>query len=360
MVVPTAMPSWASILATLRLVNDHWIGSHADPGNNLWNRATYMSGNLALHRLTGDVGYLRYAETWAAQNDYQLNGGPTTRHADNHCAGQVYLELDALAPDPAKVQATIASLDAMVHGPLAGKVDDWWWVDALHMAMPTFVRGAARTGDDAYLSKVEELYRHTKSVRKLYAPEHGLWYRDGGFRPPAPGATSPNGKPVLWSRGNGWAFAALAKVLALIPRSKSRWPDYEATLRAMASSLRTRQRSDGFWNVNLADPAHFGGPETSGTAFFVYGLAYGMRSGRIDLFTYLPVAARAWNGMVATAVQSDGFLGHVQGTGSSPSSSQPVTASSTADFGVGAFLLAGSELAQLAWTRKPRPRTIRR
>jgi unsaturated rhamnogalacturonyl hydrolase len=80
----------------------------------------------------------------------------------------------------------------------------------------------------------------------------------------------------------------------------------------------------------------------------VYGLAYGIRTGIIDRATYLPVAARAWNGMVATAVHADGFLGFVQGVGYAPESSQPITTNSTADFGVGGFLLAGTELAKLS------------
>ena len=54
------------------------------------------------------------------------------------------------------------------------------------------------------------------------------------------------------------------------------------------------------------------------------------------------------NGLVKTAVHPDGFLGYVQGGGSNPASSQPVTYESNADFGVGAFLLAGSEVYKLA------------
>ncbi|MFD0070566.1 glycoside hydrolase family 88 protein [Streptomyces sp. NPDC127574] len=108
------------------------------------------------------------------------------------------------------------------------------------------------------------------------------------------------------------------------------------------------QRADGFWNVNLADPAHLPGPETSGTSFFLYGTAYAAAAGLVDRSVHLPVAARAWNGLVATAVHPDGFLGYVQSVGDRPESSQPVTYDSTADFGVGAFLLAGTELARLA------------
>jgi unsaturated rhamnogalacturonyl hydrolase len=217
------------------------------------------------------------------------------------------------------------------------------------MAMPCFVRAGAFLRDDRFLTKLFSLYSFTKRVTGggLWDTRLERWYRDRNFTPPR-GARSPNGLPVFWSRGNGWALAAHAKVLALLPPGDNRWPEYAATLVALSRSLRDTQRPDGFWNVNLGDPAHLPGPETSGTAFFVYGLAYGIRAGLLDRATYLPVVARGWNGMVQTAVRPDGFLGFVQGTGSRPESSQPVTADSTADFGVGGFLLAGTEVARLA------------
>jgi len=73
-------------------------------------------------------------------------------------------------------------------------------------------------------------------------------------------------------------------------------------------------------------------------------LAYGISSGLLPRSAFLPTLARAWNGMVATAVRSDGFLGHVQPAGDRPASAP---ANSTTDFGVGAFLLAGTELVAL-------------
>jgi unsaturated rhamnogalacturonyl hydrolase len=158
----------------------------------------------------------------------------------------------------------------------------------------------------------------------------------------------PDGRPVFWSRGNGWAIAAHAKTLGMLKPGETRWPEYGHNLQGVARSLRTTKRSDGFWNVNLGDPQHLAGPETSGTALFVFGLAYGIRIGLLDRATYLPVAARAWNGMLATALHAEGFLGYVQGVGSKPESSQPATVNSPADFGVDAFLLAAAELARVA------------
>lgn len=335
------LPSRDDILAVARRVNDHWIGAHTNPGDNQWARAAYFSGNMALHRATGEARYLQYARTWAEQNGYGLHNGVATRHADDHMAGQVYYDLHDIAPEPAKVAAINESIRRMVAGT---KVDDWWWVDALHMAMPVFVRAAGYVGGDPYLQKLWNLYQHTKKTRVLYDYGNELWWRDGDAKK----AVSPAGRPVFWSRGNGWAIAAHAKVLALRPDLGTRWPEYRYNIQGLARALAKSQRTDGFWNVNLADPSHFGGPETSGTAFFVFGLAHGIRTGVIDRTTYLPVVARAWNGMVATAVRADGLLGYVQGVGYAPESSQPVLASSTADFGVGAFLLAAAEAARLS------------
>jgi rhamnogalacturonyl hydrolase YesR len=338
------LPSRADILAVLRRVNDQWIGAHGDPGDNQWARAAYFSGVMALYRATGEPRYLAYARQWAERNNYAIDNGVATRHADDHMAGQVYYDLNDVAPDPAKLAAINESIRRMVYSTSQpAKVDDWWWADALHMAMPVFVRVARSTGDDAYLQKLWALYTNTKKSRILYDYTYELWYRDGDAKK----AKSPAGKPVFWSRGNGWAIAAHAKVLGLQPDLGTRWPEYRYNIQGLARSLAKAQRADGFWNVNLADPAHLPGPETSGTAFFAFGLAYGIRTGVIDRATYLPIAARAWNGMVATAVHSDGFLGYVQGVGYAPESSQPVTTNSTADFGVGGFLLAGTELAKL-------------
>jgi len=51
--------------------------------------------------------------------------------------------------------------------------------------------------------------------------------------------------------------------------------------------------------------------------------------------------------MVAKAVHSNGLLGFCQGTGQRPSDGQPIKSSSVTAVGVGAFLLAGTQLATL-------------
>jgi rhamnogalacturonyl hydrolase YesR len=343
------LPTRAQVLAVMQRVNDNWIAANVNPGNNQWARATYFSGNMAHYRASGTRKYLDYAVAWAEQSAYGLNGGNATRIADNHCAGQTYLDLYELLGGANKIAAIEDSLRRMVSSTARG---DWWWVDALHMAMPPFARLGALRNDTGFWLTMYQLYHSTKRLQPdqqgrvtgLAAESTALWYRDSAYTVDGSAQASPSGKPVLWSRGNGWAIAAHAKVLKVIPLSDKRGPEYANTLRSMAAALAPLQRSDGFWNVNLADPDHFGGPETSGTAFFAFGLAYGIGAGLLDRATYLPVLARAWNGMVATAVRADGFLGYCQDVGAAPAAVDP---GRTADYGVGAFLMAGAEVAAL-------------
>jgi unsaturated rhamnogalacturonyl hydrolase len=100
----------------------------------------------------------------------------------------------------------------------------------------------------------------------------------------------------------------------------------------------------------LLQPTLFGGKDTTGTALFVYGMAWGINNGVLDAKTYRPVLLKAWNEMVKDAVHPDGMLGFVQGTGKEPKDSQPVSYTNIPDFedyGLGCFLLAGSEVYQL-------------
>jgi rhamnogalacturonyl hydrolase YesR len=332
----------------LRRVADHWITAHQDPGDNGWANATFFSGLLTLHRLTGTPRYLAYAKEWAEKHAYGLKGGVTTRHADNHNAGQAYLDLYAIEPEERKLAAIEESLHRMVYTDQPEKNDDWWWDDALHMGMPPFARLGVLRGDPAYRAKLYALYDHTKRIEGgpgLYDPATGLWYRDKWFLPG--GILSPSGKPVVWSRGNGWVTGGHTKTLKALPPGEPHTAEYRETLTRLVRALARVQRTDGFWNVNLADPDHLPGPETSGTSFFLYGTAYALRARLVYRAAHLPVVSRAWHGLVTAAVHPDGFLGYVQKVGDRPESSQPVTYDSTADFGVGAFLLGGTELARL-------------
>ena len=66
----------------------------------------------------------------------------------------------------------------------------------------------------------------------------------------------------------------------------------------------------------------------------------------------LPVVTKAWNAMVSESVHENGFLGWLQSTGKEPKDGQPLSYDKQPDFedyGLGCFLLAGSEMYRLEY-----------
>ena len=230
------------------------------------------------------------------------------------------------------------------------QVGDWTWVDAIQMGMPVLAKMGHLTGEQKYFDKMWDMYEFSRNQlggKGLFNLADGLWWRDADFLPPY---KEPNGEDCYWSRGNGWAYAALVRVLDEIPANEKHRQDYINDFLLMSKALKACQRTDGFWNVSLHDAGNYGGKETTGTALFVYGMAWGVRNGLLDKEEYLPILLKGWNAMVKDAVHSNGFLGYVQGTGKEPKDGQPVTYESVPDFedyGVGCFLLAGTEIYKL-------------
>jgi len=338
------LPAKTEVLATLKKVNDAWMAGHTDPGDNMWARSVYFIGDTEFAKISGRDAETTYATKWATNHQYGLNDGTGTTSADDQCAGQAYLALNEQAAAPNKIAAIQSSLSNMVKN---GPNNAWWWIDALFMAMPSFVKLGVLNDDPKYFNSAWLLYQDAKRAEGstgLYSDADALWWRDKSYKPPH---AEPNGKSTFWSRGNGWVFAAHARVLLSLPQTDAHRAEYLSTFQAMAVALQKVQRSDGFWNVSLADPMNFPGPETSGTALYVYGYAVGIAQGWLDRETYEPIVNQAYRALVTTAVHADGTVGYIQGVGADPTSSQPVTANSNADFGVGAFLLAGSAVYAL-------------
>jgi rhamnogalacturonyl hydrolase YesR len=303
---------------------------------------------MALYEIDPQARYYNYAADWGEFHGWNLWGGDTDRIADDQCCGQTYIDLYLIDPQPERILYIKTAIDGMVN---STKIDDWWWIDALQMAMPVFARLGAVYNDNQYFEKLYQLYMYTKETRGthgLYNPLDHLWWRDDTFDPPY---VEPNGQDCYWSRGNGWVFAALARVLDVMPQGAPHRQEYVQTFQDMAVALALVQRSDGFWNVSLHDPTHYGGKELSGTAFFTYGMAWGVNQGLLDRQIYTPIVMNAWNGMVKYSLHSNGFLGYAQDSGKDPSGGQPVTYDKVPyfeDYGLGAFLLAGSEVFKLS------------
>ena len=350
------LPSKKKILKPLRKANEYFMNKWPDPGKeivtertrpgNIWTRGVYYEGLMALYNIDSKKKYYDYAVDWGNKHKWGLRNGVTVRNADDQCCGQTYIDLYLVDKQPERIRDIKASIDLMVK---SEKADDWWWIDALQMAMPVFTRLGILYNDTSYFRKMYELYHYTKykhGDKGLYNPQDNLWWRDRDFDPPY---KEPNGEDCYWSRGNGWVLAALVRTLDLLPKADPHYNEYLQDYRDMCAALVKIQREDGFWNASLHDPTNFGGKETSGTALFTYGFAWGVRNEILDKDIYLPVIQKTWKALSAV-VHPNGFLGYVQGTGKEPKDGQPVTYESMPnfeDFGLGCFLLAGSEVYRL-------------
>ncbi len=323
-------------------------GGFQDVSDTEWVRGAFFAGVAAAADSTENPKYREAIYAIGEKNGWQP--GPRPRHADDHCIAQAYARMFVRDRAPLMIEATLGRFDAMIAEPRPAEDfgwsenDNWSWCDALFMAPPTMAIVAAASDDIRYLDLMNRMWWETYEY--LYDPEEDLWYRDGNFviRQDGSGPRSVNGHKVFWSRGNGWVFAGLALVLQYMPADYPDRARYEELFRDMASTLIRVQGEDGLWRSSLLDPDEYPVPESSGSGFFTFGLAWGVNNGLLDRTTTLPSVERGWRGLV-WAQQPDGRIGWVQQIGYDPRS---VSADDTMEYGTGAFLLAGSEILELA------------
>ena len=357
MVCAQKLPAKTDILKTLELTNLYFMNKWPDAGkvivtnisrpSNIWTRAVYYEGLMALNAIDKQQAFYDYAVQWGEKHQWSLRGNTISRNADNQCCGQTYIDLYLIEKKPERIAVIKASIDTMVH---STKIDDWNWIDAIQMSMPVFARMGKIFNDTTYYAQMYRMYNFSKfkhGGNGLYNQQDKLWWRDKDFVPPY---KEPNGANCYWSRGNGWVLAALVRTMDFLPKNSPYYKTYLQDFKDMSKALLPLQRKDGYWNTSLMDSTHFGGMELSGTALFVYGMAWGINNGYLDKKTYQPVVIKAWNAMVKNSVHEDGKLGFVQGTGKEPKDGQPLGYDKTPDFedyGLGAFLLAGTEMYKL-------------
>jgi rhamnogalacturonyl hydrolase YesR len=324
----------SDVLAIMQKVADWQIAQLGTTNAKTWIEATFYAGLMAAYRTTQQARYLQRLESWGTANQWML--GPRQTNADDQCAGQAYLEAYAIDKAPAELMPTQTELDAMVAAPMPGHAV-WSWCDALFMAPGVFARLGAATMQAKYFDAMSTMWWDTASA--LQDKQDALFWRDATYL----NKTCPNGQKMFWSRGNGWVLAGIARVLEYLPQNHPDYAKFVMLLQTMVAKIASLQRPDGYWSSCLTDTQDYPEPETSGTAAFTYAIAWGIHHGVLPAARYGTVASNGWNALVA-AVDGNGMLGWVQGVGAAPG---PSTATGTAAFGVGLFLLAGSEVADL-------------
>jgi len=276
-------------------------------------------------------------------------------HADTLCIGQAFLDAYTMKNDPVRLTPTQSRVDAVCDYIEKSETDNisnvktnqltWWWCDALFMAPSIHARLSVITQNPKYIDAMDKEWWKTTDL--LYDKDEHLYYRDKSFL----SMQTKNGKKIFWSRGNGWVFAGLARMLTYMPQNYPSRDRYVKLFQSMAAKLASLQQADGTWRPSLLDPEEFPDPETSGTGLYCFAYAWGMKNGLLDRATYLPVTTKAWAALLA-ARRPDGLLGYVEGVASRP---KAVSADGTQTYATGIFLMAACELSQLAPLSIPSP-----
>jgi rhamnogalacturonyl hydrolase YesR len=333
----------AEVLALMERAADWQLANPSTYQPAGWERAPFYIGALELAKLSASP---RFREAILAQAE--ANGwAPASRrhHADDICVIQAYAELHRVQGEARMLAPSKERLDAILADPppvtldwgLPRMLDRWSWCDALFMAPASWLELYREFGDERYLEHMNREWWATTDA--LYVAGDRLYARDQSFLD----LREPNGRRIFWARGNGWVVAGLARVLDLFPRDHADRARYEALYRDMMEAILDAQQSDGLWRPGLLDPGTHHARETSGSSFNTFALAWGVNRGLLERERVEPAVRRAWHAL-ASCVGTDGKLRHVQPIGAAPEGFDP---DHSEPFGVGAFLLAGSEVHRL-------------
>ncbi|WP_308274731.1 glycoside hydrolase family 88/105 protein [Prevotella sp.] len=359
--LPISAKTWTAdqVKELITRVNTYWQQNNKAETRSFWAPAAYHTGNMEVYKLLKDDKQLDYTRRWAYHNNWSgaTEADPSRWKYANYGEGkdyvlfgdwqvcfQTYIDLYNLAIANGGTDADnyfmVKRAKEVMHYEAYSKKDDyWWWSDALYMVMPVMTKMYKLTGDVQYLDKLYENLLY--SDRIMLDQETGLYFRDARYV--YPNHKSVNGKKDFWARGDGWVLAGLAKVLQDLPKDYKHYKFFVDKFQRLADIVAKTQQKDGYWTRSILDPNHAPGPETSGTAFFAYGIMWGVNNGFLAKKDYKKCIDRAWQYISETAVQADGKVGYVQPIGDRAIPGQTVDANSQANFGVGAVLLAACE-----------------
>lgn len=126
----------------------------------------------------------------------------------------------------------------------------------------------------------------------------------------------------FWGRGMGWFFAALVDVLENMPDDHSARARLVSYVNQVADGLKARQdAASGCWYQLLQYDGNKTSScgvnnylESSASSMFTYAYLKGIRLGLLDRETYMPVATKAYKGLIDQFIveESDGKIKIIQ------------------------------------------------
>ncbi|MFT4224452.1 glycoside hydrolase family 88 protein [Dysgonomonas sp.] len=327
-------------VANWQIKNQPFVKHHALD----WTNGAWYKGLSEWAKETNNEVYFDFLKTQGEKHGYNVYYRPY--HADDICVSQMYFDLYKRYKDKDVLAKTIERLDYVTNHPSSaplqkthpkGRDERWSWCDALFMAPPVYANLYTLTGNKKYAYFMDKEFK--ECTDSLYDKNAKLYYRDCSKIP----LREPNGEKQFWARGNGWVLAGIPLVLDNLPKNYHNRQYYIDLFKDLAEGVLRTQDERGSWHASLLDKDSYPLPENSASAFFCYGIAWGIRNGLLDSKTYMEPMLKAW-ATLCNYVQEDGKIGYIQPVGHDP---KPADENTTDVYGIGAFLLAGSEVLKL-------------
>jgi unsaturated rhamnogalacturonyl hydrolase len=370
-VIAETSPSRAMAATVIKMWPTGAVLTTVHPGVWGYEEGVLLDGMAAEWHSTADGADFKYIKT--AVDKYVTDDGTITGYkADGHALDDIEMGRAVLLVYRVTQQAKYAKAAKFLHDQLALQPrtasGGYWhkqiypnqvWLDGAYMAEPFRAAYAAtfqEPGDFDDIAKQMLLMDEHMRDAKTGLMKHG-WDESKEM----PWADKTTGlSPEVWARAMGWYAMALVDVLDWFPKDHPQWAALVAALnRTDAAVVKYQDGKTGLW-WQVVDKGEKSGNylEASASGMFAYSLAKGVRMGYLPQ-SYEANAKRGWEGIQKqfVATGADGLMvlnGTVKvgGLGGTPYRSGTFeyyvgekTGANDAK-GIGAFLLAGSEMEQ--------------
>ena len=343
------------------------------PGEWAYEEGVLLDGMAAQWHATADGDDFRYIK--AAVDKYVGEDGTIKGYkADGHTLddiemGRAVLLVYRVTQEPKYYKAAKFLHEQLAAQPRTASGGYWhkqiypnqMWLDGAYMAEPFRAAYAATFQEPGDFDDIAKQLLLMDA--KMRDPKTGLLLHGWDESKQMAWADKTTGlSPEVWARAMGWYAMALVDVLDWFPKDHPKRSELVAALnRTATAAVAYQDKKTGLWWQVMdkgGKPANY--TEASASSMFVYALAKGVRMGYLPQ-RYEANARHGWEGIQNAFVTTgpDGLMAlngtvKVGGLGGTPYRSGTfdyyVGEKSIANDakGIGAFLLAGSEMAQAA------------
>lgn len=367
-------------------MNRLWVDERNEPGippKWIYDFGTVLNGTKNLWLNTGDKKYFDYIKRGV---DAFVNEDGTIRtykvedyNIDQVLMGRSVLLVYRVTGDAKYKKAADLIRSQLKNQPRTNEGGFWhkkiypyqMWLDGLYMGEPFYAEYAATFNEPADFDDIANQFvwteKHTRDEKT------GLLYHAWDESKQQQWADKTTGKSSqFWGRAMGWYAMALVDVLDSFPENHPRRAELIAILnREMTALEKVQDKKSGVWWLILDKPNEKGNyTEASASAMFAYAMAKGVRKCYLPA-SFMKSASKAWAGIQKEFLTDSvgGKLTLEKTIGGAGLGGNPYRAGDYSYYisekvvtndpkGVGAFLLAASELEIAATNRIGANKTV--